>query len=499
MNKILIAIILLLNFCVVKVAAQNELITITFNPNTVVGSNSTYGSNKTRPDSLKAGGVFINSSNCAFAIDTTNYRFYASCSTKISALYGTITRVEFNFEEKYNESFKINDYGSYNTTSDGKIGVWTGNVQCFTLKSNLCWVKEIKVSYIPFDIDFVGDGSRSKPFSVSDAIKYAANDNTLKDAYVHVKGIVSSVKPNSDDATSRNTRFYSIMNNIGDEDSVMVNGGLYLNNQNFVSNDQLIKGDQVIICGKLSSSQNSETSKSTELVKGNYIAQFWGNTITLDEQKEKNEIFEDLRHATVSLNRTFNANAWNSLVLPFDMTKKQVKSVFGDEVQLANYVGTTQNKDGTFTLNFKPDTTITANIPMFVYGAKVKNKTIEDVMVKKAPATFTPTEAAFAFIGSYDRMQVNANDWFISSDNKFYLAMGSETMKAMRAVFRPVKAGVAPQGMKSNLIERPTGVVSVNADGLHPKDVPIFNLAGQQVSDSYHGIAIIGGKKYVKP
>ncbi len=29
-------------------------------------------------------------------------------------------------------------------------------------------------------------------------------------------------------------------------------------------------------------------------------------------------------------------------------------------------------------------------------------------------------------------------------------------------------------------------------------DSPIYNLAGQRVSGNYHGIVIIGGKKYVK-
>lgn len=221
--------------------------------------------------------------------------------------------------------------------------------------------------------------------------------------------------------------------------------------------------------------------------------------LTLDETKNKNEIAGNMQHATVYLVRNFNANAWNSLVLPFDMTAEQVKDVLGPGAQLERYKGTTLNEDGSYTLNFEPTTTIAANQPVFVYGAKNVNQTIEDVEVKDETATFTPAGAAFAFTGSYDKMSLQANDWFISSDNKFYLANGQETMKAMRAVFRPVNAGTAPQSLKSNLIERPTGVESVDVDASSYTQVPIYNMAGQRVSENYRGIVIKGGKKYVNP
>lgn len=76
--------------------------------------------------------------------------------------------------------------------------------------------------------------------------------------------------------------------------------------------------------------------------------------LTLDETKNKNEIAGNMQHATVYLVRNFNANAWNSLVLPFDMTAEQVKDVLGPGAQLERYKGTTLNEDGSYTLNFEP-------------------------------------------------------------------------------------------------------------------------------------------------
>lgn len=95
-------------------------------------------------------------------------------------------------------------------------------------------------------------------------------------------------------------------------------------------------------------------------------------------------------------------------------------------------------------------------------------------------------------------MTLQANDWFISSDNKFYLAAGTETMKATRAVFRPVKTGITPQSLKSNLVDRPTSIANVNVDALSASDSSIYNLAGQRVSENYHGIVIKRGKKYLQ-
>lgn len=498
MKRILSVFILILILGAVDAAAQNKSVTVTFTRDAIVGSNPNYNSNIAAPDSMNFGGIAINSTNASFGISGTDtYRFYNSGTTTVSALFGNITNIEFEFQTKKEGAFNNPNVGKY---SNGK---WTGNAQSVKLTtSKTGWVKKIVVTYNSSDTTLVGDGSVTKPFSVKDAVTLVnakVNPDVLQQTYVNVKGFVSSILSEEDEITKQETCYYSIVDSIGSQDSLVVNAGRYLNNEDFISSNQLVKGDKVMICGKLSSSQGSQSgSMTTELVSGNYIAQFWGNDLTVDERNEKNEITADMRHATVKLYRTFSAKAWNSLVLPFDMTAEQVKQTFGEKIQLANYVGTTQNEDGTFTLNFKTATTITANIPVFVYGANNVDMTLEDVGVVKALATHVPSDAVFAFTGSYDKITLQANDWFISSDNKFYLAAGTETMKATRAVFRPVKTGITPQSLKSNLVDRPTSIAYVNVDALSASDSSIYNLAGQRVSENYHGIVIKRGKKYLK-
>ena len=499
MKRILSVYIMILFLGVIDVAAQNNSVEVTFTIDSIKGSNTKYGGLSAVADSMMFGGIAIKSTNASFGIsESTTYRFYKGTTT-FSALFGNITTIEFTFANKHEVTFK--------TPKDGKYskGTWTGNAQSVTLETITAgWVEKIVVTYTPSDITLDGDGSITKPFSVKDAVTLiGANENSdvLQETYVNVKGIVSSIQSGKDEITNQKTCYYSIVDNIGDQDSLVVKAGCYLNNTDFTSSDQLMKGDQVVLCGKLSSSGESQSESVTkELIGGNYIARFWGNELTVDEGKEKNEV-TDMRHATVKLSRTFSANSWNTLVLPFNMTEEQVKETFGKDTQLANYVGTTRNEDRTYTLNFEDVKTITANIPLFVYGAATKvDKTLEDVEVKSASATYVPSGAVFAFTGSYDKTRLLPNDWYISSDNKFYQAVGGETMKATRAVFRPVKTEVTPQqSLKTNLVDRPTGVANVIVDALSASDSLIYNLAGQRVSENYHGIVIKGGKKYLKP
>ena len=221
---------------------------------------------------------------------------------------------------------------------------------------------------------------------------------------------------------------------------------------------------------------------------------------TIDEDVNSNAITAG-ENGTVTISRTFNANAWNTLVLPFNLTAEQLAAEFGADAKFATYTGTTKNNDGTYTLNFESATALTANTPVFVWGANDEGVyEFSGVNVVKADPTSTPSDAAFSFTGSYDKTTLNAGDWFISSDNKFYRAIGTETMKPMRAIFRPVTAAAA-KGLSFSIDGgEATGISAITADGsiIVNDNAPMYNLAGQRVSDSYKGVVIQNGKKFIK-
>ena len=221
---------------------------------------------------------------------------------------------------------------------------------------------------------------------------------------------------------------------------------------------------------------------------------------TIDEGAYANAITAG-ENGTVTIGRTFNANAWNTLVLPFNLTADELAAKFGANAKFATYIGTSKNNDGTYTLKFESTTALTANTPVFVWGANDEGVyEFSGVKVVKADPTSTPSDAAFSFTGSYDKTTLKAGDWFISSDNKFYRALGTETMKPMRAVFRPVTAAAA-KGLSFSIDGgEATGISAITADGsiILNDNAPMYNLAGQRVNDSYKGVVIQNGKKFIK-
>ena len=340
-------------------------------------------------------------------------------------------------------------------------------------------------------LQLTGEGTLEKPYTVADVIAIV-NDGAQTKNPVYVKGVVSKVVSTANNIEQYKNCDYFIVDEEGSSASIEAFRGKYLGNTDFTSLDQIAAGDKVILCGVM-----TKYKDIVELDRDNYIAKFWDIAeLVLDEKADNNNIVAK-RHATVYMDRTFNANAWNTLVLPFDMTAEQVAATFGADTKLANYMGTTMNEDGTYTLNFLTTDVITANTPVFVYGAKnVDTQTIEDVNVVEGEPVATPANAAFAFQGSYGKMQVNADDWFISGDNNFYRAKGTESMKATRALFRATTAEAAAKGLTISIDGEATaiqGIVTDKADS----DAPAYNLAGQRVADNYRGIIIKGGKKYL--
>lgn len=237
------------------------------------------------------------------------------------------------------------------------------------------------------------------------------------------------------------------------------------------------------------------TTGAKEMVFSSYAPDF-----TIDETADANAITAG-ENGTVTIERTFNANAWNTLVLPFDVSANDLPDKFGHDAKFATYTGTSKNNDGTYTLNFQSVSALTANTPVFVWGANDEGVyEFSGVKVVKADPTSTPSGAAFSFTGSYDKTTLKAGDWFISSDNKFYRALGTETMKPMRAVFRPVTAAAA-KGLSFSIDGgEATGISAITADGsiIVNDNAPMYNLAGQRVSDSYKGVVIQNGKKFIK-
>ncbi len=463
--------------------ALAEEITVTFLPGTTKSNNY-----KQNADTITLDGVTITCSSASFANEDT-YRFYGGSQTTFSVDKGTLNKVVIYHPKTQNyPPFDKKTLSSGSYSIDNYVATWTGNVKSFTVKAN----SQVRATQIDVTYSIKRDGTEDNPYTIADVITLGANGVTGSDVYV--KGVVNEVRSTAENIEDEKSCNYSVADVVGDGQTLDVYGGKYLNKADIISAEQIATGDQVVLCGKL----ELVDEKSVRLAQGTYIDHFWGNELTLDEERTSNTV-ENLRHATVTLHRTFNANAWNSLVLPFDITEERADQIFGSDACFANFTGTHLNSDDTYTLVFEMTESISANTPVFVYGASnVDNTVIEDVQVVSETASVTPDNAAFTFMGSYDAMTLKAQDWFISSDNNFYRANGNETMKATRAVFRPLTSATGTSNLRFHLGERPTGIKVVGVGNTASHKAPeCYNLMGQTVADNYHGIVIVNGKKYV--
>ena len=335
-----------------------------------------------------------------------------------------------------------------------------------------------------------GTGTEDDPYTVADG-EYIINNN-LYDKFgksVYTKGTISKIDEVS--AKFKNATYY-----ISDDGSVtnqlQVFRGKYLNAADFTTADQIAVGDIVLVKGDLTLYNNNP-----EYATDNSIVKFYPRNITLDEENS-NDIKAG-HNVTATLKRTFNANAWNTLVLPFNLTAEQISAAFGASAKVAAYTGATANADNTYTLNFTSATAITANVPVFIYGAenKADGYTFTGVEVKAAE----PTQKAenFNFVGTYAKTTVPAGNYFINMENKLFKAGDDKTnISATRATFQPTGTAATAKGLGFR-IAGDGETTAINAVTIQ-KDAgkAAYNLSGQRVNGAYKGIVIQNGKKSIQ-
>lgn len=346
------------------------------------------------------------------------------------------------------------------------------------------------------DLGLTGAGTEADPYTVADALKIL---NKKKEAEfgksVYVKGTISRVVSTTPHKTYGSLT-YDISDDGQDENYVYVYGGLKKDAAQFTSASEIAVGDIVLLKGDL---QTYGKQNTPELNKDNTLEKFYERPETFDENSTESTVAAG-HNVTVTLKRTFNDNAWNTLVLPFDLTAEQITAAFGADAKVAAYTGATAGADGTYTLNFKEATTITANTPVFIHSAQnnANGYTFTGVEVKDA----TPTQTAdgFNFVGTYTATTVPVGNYFINSSNKFFKAGDDKTnIKGTRATFEPVGAATSAKGLGFNVTEdgTTTAINSITMQEELNVNAPMYNLAGQQVTKAYKGVILQNGKKFI--
>lgn len=251
-------------------------------------------------------------------------------------------------------------------------------------------------------------------------------------------------------------------------------------------------------------------------------ADTWKNFIferTLDDASETQ--FTNGRYY-FSLKRALKPGEWSTLVLPFSLTTKEVKGMFGDNVKLAKYTGSTKNSEEGYILNFEKTESITAGEPVLICGADEKSdntylagklllgnddnrgKDVESTVSMTDPTTDTSNQ--FNLKGTYTHNDsfILPGDYYLGSGNALHHAKSAKALGSARMVVR--YEGKNPQAKLAalNFDGVTTGIDEVRMDNdtrealTGSSSAPAYNLNGQRVSNSYKGIIIINGKKILK-
>lgn len=201
----------------------------------------------------------------------------------------------------------------------------------------------------------------------------------------------------------------------------------------------------------------------------------------------------------VTLVRTLQANKWNALCLPFDVTPAMFSNATnGAETQIETLQ---QVKNNTFI--FAAVNEVAAGTPFIAKPvANIANPVFEDVQIKAVSAG-TVTKDEYSFKGNYTKVTLDPTiHLFISmSQQKLVSPTGSNILQGLRGYFIVPEGSDAKAGLDFDGEVIVTDIDQLNAEHLPfviDDNTPIYNLSGQRVSKSYKGIVIIKGKKIVR-
>jgi hypothetical protein len=240
-------------------------------------------------------------------------------------------------------------------------------------------------------------------------------------------------------------------------------------------------------------------------------------TITIDAEADLHTILDELSteapEATteavdVRVKRTFVADQWSTICLPFPMTAEQLADAFGTVV-LADFTGydTTEDGDNVIQIvaNFSSVTALEANHP---YLIKVSNATdyengftVDGVIVNPSDEleiNFGTNRKPKAIVGTYVAETVVPEECLFLSDDLFWYSAGDTTMKAFRAYFDfyDVVEVAAEESapVVINLDGQLTRIDQLNIDN---NDDNYYTLDGRAVKTPGKGVYIHNGKKVV--
>ena len=255
----------------------------------------------------------------------------------------------------------------------------------------------------------------------------------------------------------------------------------------------------------------AETDGMKPSCKTSAISEPEPSFVVLDEASTT--IPENNADVDVLLKRTIKADEWSTICLPFTATGEQVKTAFGDDVQLASFTGWESEEDGNGAIvainvmftSVSADEGIAANTPMLIKVSEtVTEATFDGVTLEpeEEPMVQVGKKASERgwFYGTYAKTIVPEENLFLSG-NEFWYSTGKTAIKGCRGYFEfrdVLDAYYDDSEVKVHMLfdDDATGIETIDHSSLNIDHY--YNLAGQRVGKGYKGVVIENGKKIIK-
>ena len=242
--------------------------------------------------------------------------------------------------------------------------------------------------------------------------------------------------------------------------------------------------------------------------------------VTLDGNANNTDAINELevgKQYNVTLNnRTFGANKWYAVVLPFSVSQKQLKSVFGNDVKVLHY----SDVEGTALNLFEHFyQMIVGGTPVLVKPSVAVTNPVFNNVTLTSQTVVDIENSGFKCTGSWDNVDFPEYSYFIDAKtNSFYqydpTKVETNTVKPHAGAFRSwiISTSTNPSEAKQltthiNGIEEQGETTAIwNAisgnDDAEVASKGIYSLSGQKMNATDtrslpKGIYIVNGKKFI--
>ena len=247
---------------------------------------------------------------------------------------------------------------------------------------------------------------------------------------------------------------------------------------------------------------------------GNYVLTLAneGNTVITDVKimkavatpatyNETDAFTEEGGYKTVTVNRSFAAG-WNGMVLPFDFTVAEAKTVLG-ATDIKDFSDIAVNAGNGVTLKFADATEIKAGQPVMIKrdaACEATDFVFGDVWVPAPalqPVAKTNGEVTYTFTATYDNTTISGETFTLILGNYFWNYDADETLsaKTFRAYFRN-DSPISESKVVSMLFGDDTTGIS-EATTISNGNGKVYDMQGRRVENPAKGLYIQNGKKVV--